>query len=282
MIPVIVISLQNNPERREFMRRQLENLDVAFRFSDAVDGRVMTSEALTEVAPRGGDDYCGMLTPQEIGCALSHLAVIGEIADDEREYAAVFEDDVFIATAARKFFDEKFLRSLPAFDILQLDGDHPEKLRLTLSVGNAEDYELCALAKCHHSMYALIYTREAARRIAAAISDVTAPIDNMIFYDRRPSGFRILALRPSVVRHNGDLVSAIGYRPPLEGLSNKIERERRRLVNWGRRWLSFGQAWGIRGILSLRLRRGGHSPQPCREELNKLGLYSRHQRFRPP
>lgn len=249
MISLNVISLERSHERRAFMRRQLTDMGLPFRFFDAVDGSKMTAKEPVEAASTGI-----MLTPGEIGCALSHLAVIRGIAEGEHQYAAVIEDDVFVLPEARKFFDEQYLRSLPPFDILQLDGKHPVKPRLTLNLGNIGGYEMCALPKCHYIMFALIYTRETARRIAASISKINAPIDNMIFNDRHVLGLRVVELRPSVVRHNDDLASAIGPRFRVEGFFARLGREVRRLRNWARRWRSFSQAWGLWGILGIRLR----------------------------
>jgi glycosyl transferase family 25 len=226
LIPLNIISLERSHERRAFMQCQLDDLGLPFRFFNAIDGSNMTTaKKIREVV--------GVkLTPGEIGCALSHLAVIQEIAEGEHEYAAILEDDVFILPEVRNFLNERYLRSLPAFDILQLDGNHLAKLRLTLIVGNIGRYQLCALTKCHHIMFAQIYTRETARRIAASISNVTAPIDNMIFQDRRPFGLRVIEVRPSVVRHNDEFASAIGPRVPVEGFFPKLVREMRRFCNW--------------------------------------------------
>jgi GR25 family glycosyltransferase involved in LPS biosynthesis len=259
MILLNVISLKSDRKRRDLMQRQLEDLNLPFRFFDAVDGRKMTRNALTELAPSGGVDYCGILTPGEIGCALSHLALIREIAEGEHEYGAVVEDDVLILPHAARFLEEEYLRSLPAFDILQLDGNHPQRPRLTLSIAKIDGYEMCALTKCHHSMYALIYTRDAARKITSSISQVRATIDNMIFKGGLP-GLRIVALRPSVVTHNNASPSVIGHRPHLEGVFSKLVREARRLLNWARRWRNFAQAWGLQSTLSLRLRRVASRP----------------------
>jgi GR25 family glycosyltransferase involved in LPS biosynthesis len=254
MISLNIISLERSHERRAFMQRQLGDLDIPFRFFNAVDGSKMTVKKIKEAV--------GVkLTPGEIGCALSHLAVIREIAEGEHEYAAILEDDVFILPEARRFLDEQYLRSLPPFDILQLDGNHLEKRRLTLNVGNIGGYQMCALTKCHHIMFAQVYTCETARRIAASISDVTAPIDSMIFQDRRPFGLRVVEVRPSVVRHNDDFASAIGPRLRVEGFFAKLGRETRRFRNWARRWRSFVRAWGLWGILRLHLQGGQQRPR---------------------
>ena len=99
MISLKVISLERSHERRAFMQRQLDDLGLPFRFFNAIDGSKMTATKFREAA--------GVkLTPGEIGCGLSHLAVIREI---EHEYAAILEDDVFILPEARKFLDEQYL-----------------------------------------------------------------------------------------------------------------------------------------------------------------------------
>jgi GR25 family glycosyltransferase involved in LPS biosynthesis len=249
------------------MRAQLKHLGVPFQISDAVDGRELGREEVLRAAPYFGTDYGGMLTNEEIGCALSHLAVLRQFTAGRSNYLAVLEDDVCLLPEFREVVDEGYLRSLPEFDVLQLDGAHPYKPRLTLQLGRVGRHDLCAVPKCHHSMYALIYTRHAARAITACISDVTAPIDNMIFKDGRVTGLRIVALRPSVVTHSS-LPSVIGRRPALHGLPRKLERETRRLISWSRRWRSFVQAWGMLSIPGLRLQ--NPNPVPGRLALQNL------------
>jgi glycosyl transferase family 25 len=235
------------------MQNHLDVVGVPLRFFDAVDGRKMTANALMKAAPKGGVDYCGMLAPTEIGCALSHLAVIREIAEGQNEYAAVMEDDVFVLPEARKFFDEKFLSSLPAFDILQLIGIDPkQKSRLALNLGNVDGYQICALPRCHYSMCGLIYTRAAARLIGANITKITAPIDNMLFSDCRVMGLRIIEVRPPILRYNSNLSSVIGSRRGPDRFFSKVDREFLRIRNWMRRWRSFVRVWGLSSILRLR------------------------------
>lgn len=253
MIATYVISLESSRERRAVIRDRLDALAVPFRFFDAVDGRKMTGDALMKVAPKGGVDYCGMLTPSEIGCALSHLLAIREIAEGQDEYAAVLEDDVLVSPEARKFFDKKLLSSLPGFDILQLMGfDTKQKARLTLNVGNVEGYQICALPRCHYSMAGLIYTREAARLIDTNITEITAPIDNMIFFDCRVMGLRILEVRPTIIRPDTNLSSTIGSRHGPDSFFSKAGREFRRFRNWTRRWRGFVRVWGLSSTIRLR------------------------------
>jgi glycosyl transferase family 25 len=257
MVPIYVISLPGSEDRRAVMRAQLNALGLPFRIFDAVDGRKLEFSRLEEMAPRNGTKYSGLLTSAEIGCAISHLAVIRQIAEGNDEYAIVLEDDVSITPDFPKFAQEEYLRSLLRFDILQLDGSHLTKPRFAFEAGRFDGYEFHAMPTGHHSMYALVYARDGARRISASLPVVTAPIDNMIFKDGRVTGICVLSLRPSVVLHMG-LPSVIGERPRLTNNRKKIWREFRRFQSWLRRWYSFGSTWGLRGIFALRRARSGN------------------------
>jgi GR25 family glycosyltransferase involved in LPS biosynthesis len=251
-VPTYVINLKSSYERRVVMRDHLEAVAVPFQFFDAVDGREITHDALLAMAPKGGVDYCGMLTAAEIGCALSHLGVIRQIAEGKGEYGAVLEDDVFLLPEGRRFFDQEFLRSLPAFDILQLASvDRKHRLRRILNIGHVDGYQFCASPRCHYSMRGLIYTREAARLIAAEIKKITAPIDNMIFYDQRVMGLRVIEVHPVLLRSNVNVPSDIGSRHGPDRLLSKADRELRRFRNLTRRWRSFARVWGLSSIIHL-------------------------------
>lgn len=252
MIPVYVISLARSEERRMLMRNQLTKLGVIFSFFDGVDGHKMTKEALSAAAPGGGTNYCGLMTPGEIGAALSHLAVIRTIAEGDQSFAAVVEDDVFIAPEVRNFLDKKFLSMLPSFHILQM-ASASKKPRLTLKVGDFNGYQLYASPSRRFSMAGLIYTREAARMISRSIKAITAPIDNMIFHDHAPLGLRVMEIRPSVIQNREEIISVIGARPRPMGLSSKANREFRRFRNQAKLWCSFMYMWGLGGIVRLRL-----------------------------
>jgi GR25 family glycosyltransferase involved in LPS biosynthesis len=235
------------------MQRHLDAIGVPFEFFDAIDGHEMTRDALLEVAPRGGGDYCGMLTAREIGCALSHLLAITKIAEGKDKYGIILEDDVFVLPEGHKFSDQDFLDSLPSFDILQLAGaDSKQKSRWTLNLGKIGGYQFCALPRCHYSMGGLIYTREAARLISSEISKITAPIDNMIFFDQRVMGLRIIEVRPLLLRSNASVPSDIGPRRGPARVLSKVDREFRRFRNLTRRWRSFIRVWGLSSILRLR------------------------------
>lgn len=251
MIRMHIISLAGSHARRLRMQQQLNDLQIAYEFFDAVDGRALSERELADVAPKNGRDYGGMLTPAEIGCALSHLSLIKKMAQSEHDYFCVLEDDVLITADLRKFLDVEFLSSLPPFDILQLNRP-TRNPRLTLDLGCFDGFRIFMSPRSRFNMSAIIWTRSAARTFASRITEISAPIDNMIFHDRRPFGFRVLEVRPAIVTADRRLVSDIGHRPRPSNVLTKLAREVRRTRNWGYQWLSFIHVYGFSEVLRLR------------------------------
>lgn len=82
------------------MEMQLQAMGANFEFFDAVDGKLLAHEALAqEYDSRLAQATIGRdLTPGEIGCALSHIAIYRKIITDNLPYALIFEDDALIGS----------------------------------------------------------------------------------------------------------------------------------------------------------------------------------------
>ena len=249
--PVIIVTLRRSADRRTAIGTQFNSLGLAYTFYEGVDGRELTKDVLEAVAPRGGIDYCGLLTPAEIGCSLSHLGVIEKIAKGDAPYTAVFEDDVLISADVHAFLQPELLRSLPPFDVLRLSGAEKAP-RFTLKVAELQNHRIIAVPKCRLSMCALVYSREGATKILEKINNVTAPIDNMIFHDRRPFALRVLEIEPPVAYQDTSVASEIGQRLGPADIRSIVHREFRRARNWLRLWMSFSYQYGAAGLLRLR------------------------------
>jgi hypothetical protein len=100
----------------------------------------------------------------------------------------------------------------------------------------------------------VIFTRAAAQKVIQSITDITSPIDNMLFIDKRPQSFRIIEVFPSVAEPNAELLSDIGARRKIKNFAGKAKREFRRIRNQFRYWRDFLSAWGVSSILRLRTR----------------------------
>lgn len=91
---IFVVNLATQPEKKTKFINEWDGLEGNLEFIDAVDGRTMTDEALSNLTL----DYPNLhLTKGEIGCALSHLKIYKKIVEEEIPLALILEDDVCLA-----------------------------------------------------------------------------------------------------------------------------------------------------------------------------------------
>ncbi len=92
-----VINLDRAPERLARVRAQLQQLQLPFTRLAAVDARALTPEqraALDEPAYRRKHGMSPV--PGELGCYLSHVAVMRAFLASDATFALVLEDDVLL------------------------------------------------------------------------------------------------------------------------------------------------------------------------------------------
>ncbi|UXY15566.1 glycosyltransferase family 25 protein [Chitiniphilus purpureus] len=93
---VFVISLAQREDRRRHIRQHLAERGVAFDFADAVDGRALADADRARLydpalARQRGERRT--LTPGELGCSLSHLALYRRMLEQDLPAICVLEDD---------------------------------------------------------------------------------------------------------------------------------------------------------------------------------------------
>lgn len=117
---VIVINLDRDTERLAFMREQFERLRVGYERFSALRGDDLP-EAMHPYFPPGTP-----LTPGEIGCYASHLAIMQRVASGALPSPMlVLEDDVALPHDIARTI-ERLLETLPtAWDIVRLS--YPSK-----------------------------------------------------------------------------------------------------------------------------------------------------------
>lgn len=96
-----VINLARSSDRLEFMEKQFLNLSLRFERVEAVDANFINSEELCHYHQA---KYRKKLSDSQIACFLSHRRSWQLIANGEEEWAAVFEDDVYISLDYPNFF----------------------------------------------------------------------------------------------------------------------------------------------------------------------------------
>lgn len=97
-IPCFVVNLTTAQARRASMTEMLARHGIEPTWFDAVDGRIMSDEALARNVdrPRADREY-GPLSRAEIGTSLSHLGIYRQMVEQNIPCAVILEDDVELA-----------------------------------------------------------------------------------------------------------------------------------------------------------------------------------------
>lgn len=111
----IVISLDSATERREHIKHEFGKHHLSYEFFDA-----LRPEQAKAYAERLNIDNNSNLTPTELACMMSHVAVWEKIIDESLPYAVVFEDDVFLGEDAQALLtNSKWIQ--PDWNIIKIE-----------------------------------------------------------------------------------------------------------------------------------------------------------------
>ena len=198
MIPVIAISLVRSKDRRDALAAHLTSIGIPFEYFDAIDGNSLTVEQARAACRRSNPRRYGeYLLPTEVGCIASFRIVCERIARGEDEFVCVLEDDVTLDRRAGILLDEATLRALPRFDVLRIQ--HTSEKWLPL--GSYGGYTVRAPYRPTHGMYAQIFTRRGAGKVASTFATPWMPGDMTAFADGLVKNLRILEIDPPLAFH---------------------------------------------------------------------------------
>ncbi|WP_353149551.1 glycosyltransferase family 25 protein [Pollutimonas bauzanensis] len=127
-IPCYVINLRADIAKRNRMKAALAGHTINPIFFDAIDGRSLSEADLDRHLSRQllTQEY-GVMSPGEVGRALSHLAIYRDIVQRGLDMAVILEDDVCIADEFGELLDTSSSFGLSGV----LSNVHPEMLQLT-------------------------------------------------------------------------------------------------------------------------------------------------------
>ncbi|MEG0422357.1 MAG: glycosyltransferase family 25 protein [Hafnia sp.] len=103
-IPIFVISLVRDSERRKAISIKMNELGVNFTFIDAIDSKSTSNDNLIDSMRHAG----GMgdrMSSGEIACKLSHELVYKKIISSESDWAIILEDDVLLNRRIKDLVD---------------------------------------------------------------------------------------------------------------------------------------------------------------------------------
>jgi glycosyl transferase family 25 len=251
LIPVWVINLARDTDRRRWMDAHLRELGIPFVFSHAVDGYAIPESEAAPHLRSFREGYGRDMTRGELGCALSHLQLFRQIAAGPDPFVCTMEDDIDISPAILPFLDEATLRSLPPFDVLRLYSIEGRRTKRAWTIATAHGRSIVVPLRTGFGTQAQVITRAGATKLADW--PITAPMDG-IYHDDPPGGLRIMEIRPSLVRHTdafGSNTYAASMKPTKRSLGFQLRAEAYRIKRMLLTRMHFIRTWGLRGVTEL-------------------------------
>jgi glycosyl transferase family 25 len=254
MIPVIIINLERDGERRAAVAARLNALGVSHTFLKATDGRALSAAELERAAPPRECLHHRTLTANEIACGLSHLAAIAEGVRLDCDFFCVLEDDVIPSAQFPHCLAPETLTALPEFDALRLfthldRWDKPSRIVSQLAGGI-----VVRMLRPGWGCQGQIYSRRGAKKVLAAMTQFRAPFDFALYHDCHVCGLKVLEQRPGPITRDDAMVSSVGHRQVPEERKTLRARLRANVLRARRKFgaaVSFFRAWGVRELLSF-------------------------------
>jgi glycosyl transferase, family 25 len=220
-LPVFVINLPRDTQRRQHMSRLLGALDLCGEFIAAVDGRTLSAADRSAYDPdRALRVYGVPMMDTEIGCYLSHYRLYERIVREEIETALILEDDLEISPDLPALLQDLLARAGDEWQVVRL-----ESLRARVREPRSREFAGTRVADLSggaglyrlgtHVLGAGAYLirREGAARMLEYGRRIFMPIDHTMdrFWE---NGIVPYVVRPFPVRQRADFESRIGARGP--------------------------------------------------------------------
>lgn len=130
MLPIFVISLREDLDRRLLISKTMKELSVDFEFIDAVKGKSLSQEDLSRLNLNFVESReKRKLALGEIGCTLSHIKTYKLMQERGIEWGCILEDDIILDKRFGLFIKTLKTNDLAGFenDILFMGGQNGTK-----------------------------------------------------------------------------------------------------------------------------------------------------------
>lgn len=114
-IPVFIVSLARDTERRATISAHLTSLGIEFEFIDGVEGKALPADEIAAMLAPGAK-----LTGGQVGCYLSHLKAYRQMAERQIAAALILEDDARLHPKVARLLRSDLGEAAP-FDYCFLD-----------------------------------------------------------------------------------------------------------------------------------------------------------------
>lgn len=228
-LQIFVISLTQSIDRQAKVKEELSKTSFAWTFLDAVDGRLL-SYPIPEYDPQKVKKLLGFpLTPNEIGCFLSHKKA-WESSVKKNLITLVFEDDFILLPHFEQVIHQLIINP-QAWGLVRL-----QALNSCLDTVLIE-YGEFALYKNHDDPLgatAYLVNPNAAAKLIRHSSSIYEPLDHYLEHHQK-HGVPMLAIKPCPVDIS-QVESTIADRPndrkPIKGIKKRMRSFNRQIDRW--------------------------------------------------
>lgn len=207
-----VILLERDAKRRDNVHAALGHIGLDFEIFPAVDGLKLTAAEVGRLVRRGrlAADCARHMTRGQVACALSHIAVLEQVAPRGCRSALVLEDDFDPAPGFSSRLRETLRAVPPDFDLLYLyDGNLENARALPGRPGlRASAYPLGTVG------YAV--SARGVGRILELIQPVDDHLDEVLARQVDAGRIRAYSATPSIVTFRKGFVSQVDHSGYLE------------------------------------------------------------------
>ncbi|MCF7764048.1 MAG: glycosyltransferase family 25 protein [Verrucomicrobia bacterium] len=177
-IKVFVINLDRSTQRLAAIQAQLAPTQLEWQRVPAVDGRAIDVSSLPEVDEATYRRWQGKpLNPGQVGCYLSHIAVMRKFLESDSDFALVLEDDASLPPDFVPLL-QRLLELGKLWDVVKLSRIH-SGIPVTLAKLTGS-YRLAVPLGRHCNSNSLLLNRRAAQTLCERLLPMRLPYDHAI------------------------------------------------------------------------------------------------------
>jgi len=226
---IFVISLTQSKDRQAKVKEELSKTSFTWTFLDAVDGRLL-SYPIPEYDPQKVKKLLGFeLTPNEIGCFLSHKKA-WESSVQNNLITLVFEDDFILLPHFEQVINQ-LLEDQEQLELVRLQALNPCQDSLLI------EYEQFSLYQNHDDPLgatAYLVNPKAAAKLIEHSSSIYEPLDHYLEHHQK-HGVPMLAIKPypvDISRVKSTIADRPNDRKPIKGMRKRMRSINRLIDRW--------------------------------------------------
>lgn len=224
-VQIFIISLERSTDRRAKVAQEMATVSMPWSFLNAVDGSALRAPPI-EYKPCKVKWLLGYdLTPNEIGCYLSHKEAWKRCVEN-RLPTLVLEDDFVLATNFQEILTE-LLSGKHKADFVRLQGLYEVPFEV---IAKLSDANLAKNVGDAVGATAYLLKPNVAKRLIEASVEIYEPVDHFLEHYRK-HGLEFLAIRPYPVdiTKAKSTIDDRAERAPIRGLKKYLRSSARAL-----------------------------------------------------